>query len=507
MRRPSWSKQTDQQWDDSLELLHYFTIEGKHGDDAATPGQVEIFGCIVHGISDRLHIMTCTQYGKSLFVALACIVLSCMVGELVTVLAPTDEKASIIMRYYLDHIGDSIMFHQQLNKATRLERLQMETTKDRVVLRNKGGIFILSVQGGNSKKGFQAAMGEGSKIVILDEACLTPDDQESTVFRMGAGKVGFQYVKIGNPFYKDPPNSHFWKSSRDPNYVKISIDYNQALEEGRYRSDFIAEAKGKPLFSVLYENKFPAAAVQDKSGYYQLIPEKLMDMASLPEGMTLPLIGEKKMGIDIAGGGRNKSAITIRGDNVAMLAYHHETADPLVLITELDRIAKEHDIPIDDEHVFPDKTGAIAFCARMNELYPTKKDGSPNSFGTTVGGRPEEDDDPTKYTLKQSGDKDSIYLNVRAQISFRTQEWLQAGGKIDRANGGEAYDDSANVRYKVQSDKKLKIKSKEEMSDEGIESPDAWDSLALTFSKKRKAAQKVWKQKDVHTDEWGNATE
>ncbi len=40
-----------------------------------------------------------------------------------------------------------------------------------------------------------------------------------------------------------------------------------------------------------------------------------------------------------------------------------------------------------------------------------------------------------------------------------------------------------DVRWKTQSDKKIKIKSKDEMREDGIESPDNADAFMITFSK------------------------
>lgn len=474
---------TREQRDHALELLHYFQIEGRPADEVATEGQILLFAAIVFELSDRLHIMTCTQYGKSLFVAFACIILSCLEGHLVTVGAPTDDKASIIMRYYIQHIGDSVMFSEQLDKQTKLERLKMETTKERITLRNGGGIFIISVQAGNSQKGFEAAMGEGSSKVILDEACLIPDDNEATAFRMIAGKPAGTtlYVKIGNPFYKEAPYSHFFKSFRDPKYLKVDIDYHQALAEGRYSSAFIEEARQKPRFGVLYENRFPDTQTQDRNGFIQLITEATLDNAYLPDDISLPLIGEKRMGIDLAGGGRNYSTIVIRGDNVAKLVFRHQTADPLIVITKAAEIAASEGIPIDDRYIFPDKTGAIAWCARMNEIYPVGKDGHSNNFGIIVGTAPE----------KEENEEEKIYLNRRAQMSIRTAAWISRGGKLV---GKPHFDECLHIRYKTQSDKKMQIMSKDLMQKNGIESPDVWDALALTFAAKPQPKVKPYQQ-------------
>ncbi len=491
---------TNEQREIALDLLHLFKIDGKPADEVATEGQIQIFAAIVFRLSTRMHIMVSTQYGKSLFVALACIVLSCLEDELCTVVAPTDDKAAIIMRYYIAHIGDNVLFSEKLDKSTKIERLEMETTKDRIVLRknpetNKsGGIFIISVQAGNSKKGFAAAMGEGSKVVIQDESGLIPDENESTAYRMIAGKGDeVMYVKIGNPWFKDPPHSHFFKSYRDPRYLKIDIDYEQGLAEGRYMQEFIDEAKGKPFFSILYENKFPDTKVMDNAGFLQLITQATLDNAYVPSDINFPLIGEKRMGIDLAGGGANESVICVRGDNAAKIVWRHPTEDPLIVLTKAEEIAKQEGIPLDDRYIFPDKTGAVAFCARANELWPMGKDGHDNRFGFIAGGKPEEDDDASEFVLKKNGDKESIYLNARAQITMRAKRWMERGGKLI---GKPDFDEALIMRYKVQSDKKIVIISKKDLRENGIESPDRWDAFAMTFARKPdNVIHKTFKQK------------
>lgn len=475
-----------------MEMLSYFKIGDHSADEVATEGQIQIFAAIVLRLSDRLHIMTCTQYGKSLFIALACIVLSCMEGELITVVAPTDDKANIIMRYYQEHVGDNVLFFEQLDKQTKLERLRMETTKDRIVLRNKGGIFSISAQGGNSKKGVEAAMGEGSKTVILDEGGLLPDQQESTIFRMISGKGDeAMYVKIGNPFYKQPPRSHFWKSFRDPKYLKLNIDYRQAIAEGRYTSAFIEEAKDKPLFSILYENKFPETKSMDDGGFFQLLNQQTLDRAYLDPSFDLPIMGDKRMGIDVAGSlGRNYSTIVVRGANLAKIVFKGHTPDPLVLIPIAEKIAKDYDIPFDDESIFPDITGAIAFGARMNELYPMKKNGTSNKFGIVAGSEP----------FTEAGDVHKQYRNRRAQMNMKAGDWIDKGGKLQGGRYAseefptQLFDEALDIRYKVTSEKRIQMKSKEDMADEGIESPDVWDALCLTFAKGPKGTTSNWKQ-------------
>jgi antitoxin component YwqK of YwqJK toxin-antitoxin module len=81
-----------------------------------------------------------------------------------------------------------------LEKNTKLERLKQEESKERIILRNGGGIYCISAQSSRMKKSIEAAMGEGSDDAIIDEAGLINDESEATIFRMIAGKEdGFSF--------------------------------------------------------------------------------------------------------------------------------------------------------------------------------------------------------------------------------------------------------------------------------------------------------------------------
>ncbi len=78
-------------------------------------------------------------------------------------------------------------------------------------------------------------------------------------------------------------------------------------------------------------------------------------------------------------------------------------------------------------------------------------------------------------------------------MSMRAKKWIEQGGKLV---GKPDFDQALDIRYKIQTDKKIKIKSKQEMLEDGIESPDEWDAFALTIAKR--AAANTGRQ---HTEE------
>lgn len=486
--QPSYSALTIEQWNLSKDLLRLFKVDGKPANEVATSGQIELFGRIVFKVARRQYISTSTQYGKSLFIALACIVLTAIGdetgrGEDVKVLAPTDEKSMIIMRYYLQHLGDAPgLFSPLLSADNKIERLHQSATKDTIILKNGGKMQALTANAGNSQSGFESAMGEGGDVIIMDEAGLIPDVIEATVYRMIIGRGGRgMYIKVGNPFYR---GTHFQRSSRDPNYLKLIVDYKQAMREGRISKEDIDEARTKPFFDVLYECQFPGEKQIDTRGYTALYKEQQVDLAYLEQ--KIPLIGDKYLGGDVSHGGSNFSTLVVRAANIALLIFKEQTEDELILLTEIEVASKKYGFPLCSRHVFGDIIGSAALWGRANEMWPyCPQHGHDNRFGVNVGHGPDPELLPNGEVMvdDQTGKPIFKYLNKRAQLAFRGAEWLQRGGKLFPK---PEFDDLLGLRYKIQSDKKIKLKSKIEMLEEGIVSPDVADAFNLTFNAKPK---------------------
>lgn len=435
----------------ALGLLSLFKIDGKPANEVVTEGQLEIFHAIVSRKWDRVHIESSTQYGKSLFIALGCIVLACIEEEIVSIVAPTHDKAQIIMRYFIQHLSDHYLFHSQLEKDTPIDKLQMETSKERITLKNKGGIFTLSVQAGNSQKGFQAAMGEGSRIVIEDESALIPDQIEATIFRMGAGKKGFVYFKIGNPFYRN----HFYKSSIDPLYHKIRIDYHQGLKEGRYTEAFIEEARKKPHFNILYGNEFPPEDTTDEEGWTILFPSTLLEKAQNPD---VVMYGEKRLGVDVAEGGGDKNAEVLRGANRARVVKEFVSADTMSTVGIVINDFKE--LGVFDHNVFWDSLGVGkgGYDRLTEQLY-----------------RPF----PVKFS--EMANDDTQFANQRAECFWLGYKWLSEGGTLEPDS---RWEELSWIRYKVDSRGRIQIESKDRMRKRGFPSPNIADAFVSTFARK-----------------------
>lgn len=445
-----------------------------------------MFYCLVFRPYKYVEVICITQYGKTLITGLASLIISCIQGKMVAIVAPSKEKAKLSMRYYIEHIGDNPIFYEQLEKNTRLERLRQEESKERITLRNGGGIYALSVDQKNSKKTIEAAMGQGSPIVIQDESGLIEDETEATIFRMIIGKKDEDklYAKIGNPFYSDPPNSHFKQSWEDEAYHKIFIDGNQAVKEGRMDMYELMMLRKKPLAGILIDCEFPPENLMDRDGYLKLVVSNDLKFNEQSKEQILKMIQEErkleeqlkecsdsqqrvelrknlngipitKLGADI-GAGNDSNSYTIRKGNWAIKAGESKSSDVLVNVNAIIDLIDEYNIK--HENVNIDDTGVgKGVTARLIEL------------GYSVN----------KVEFGSKATDSETYHNLKAEIFWNAMLWIKEGGQFDM---NDNWNQITWIKYKQQSgEKKIIIKDKALLRKEYGKSPDDADSFALTF--------------------------
>lgn len=157
-----------------------------------------------------------------------------------------------------------------------------------------------------------------------------------------------------------------------------------------------------------------------------------------------------------------------RAENVAKVIYHKQMSDLMAFVTYSIRAMKDDGIEPGDA-VFVDVVGVgKGYYDRLRELAPKELPGV-DIVGVNFG------------EAAQDGD-DEDFSNLRAQAYWRTMMWINHGGKLVMHSGWE---ELLGIRWKYQQEKQIKIKSKEDMLKDGIESPDVADTLALTFSRRK----------------------
>jgi hypothetical protein len=442
-------------------VLELMKVNGRPASEMLTESQLRIFSALVIRRHRRVQVLMGTQAGKSMTVALAVVVLTALLGEDVVIVAPSTEKALIIMRYVIEHLGDHPIFFSKLEAKSKLERLQLEESKRRIRFRNGGSVFIVSTDEKNGSKKIEAAMGQGASVVIEDESGLISDDTEATIFRMLAGKgEAATYVKVGNPFYSQPPCSHFYASWFDPAYHRIFADYEVLLREGRYTPEFVEEARRKPMFSVLYACEFPDTSVTDGEGYTPIVAWDTLTLAAHTAKEVLASArakgGHPLLGVDV-GAGSDETVRVVRFGDMAAVIGRGKTPDLMGVVRLVEADMAMGILPRD---TFIDDIGVgRGVTDRLREK------GKP-VVAVNVG-----------EAAKLNPDS---FANLKAEMTWAMREWLVAGGKLDRANeaGWRAI---PQIRTKPASDRKLAVEPKDSLRARLGHSPDVADALILTF--------------------------
>jgi hypothetical protein len=211
--------------DDLIRLaLAHFQVEEKPAYEMLTPSQKVMFYYLISGDKHRIQIIASTQYGKSLVVALACLFLSCIDGILVAVVAPSTDKAKIIMRYYIEHLGDHSRLLAKLQRDTKLDRLKKEESKERILLNNGGGIFVISAQERNAMKSIESAMGYGcfayDEKIMTEKGEMPIGDFVKTKSKL---KVACYNEQTKEVKYKAVKN---WQTNKRKNRRMVKVHYN-----------------------------------------------------------------------------------------------------------------------------------------------------------------------------------------------------------------------------------------------------------------------------------------
>lgn len=441
-------------------LLNVFTDEYGNGY-TFTPTQIRIIDTIAKRRFPRTQLILPTQYGKSFAVAMGIILRVTTKPEKWAIVAPSQDKARIIMDYIIDHIFDDKVFYEQLEFEDTKEKLKQHRSRDRISFRNGGEVRVFSADAGNTKNTKKALMGYGGANIILDESAQISDELYSTVKRMLGGHKDNFLLEIGNPSFRN----HFYRTWHGKRYQKIFVDCWMALREGRYTEDFLNEMKEEAGFEWMYECKFPDADSLLPNGYRQLVSSNALEKAMVDE---IKPDDEAILGIDVAGTGSNKTVFVVRFPKTGYAFKADETLneDPEAQADIAEKLIKEYNIK--DYHVGVDAGGVghgLAFILKrrgyliQNVLFGERKEmGVPIANG---------------------------FANIKAVLFWRMRTWIiNEGGRIKRDN---SFMEVGWIAYKQNTSLKVQIEPKEAMikrkSEEGVkvESPDTADAFALTF--------------------------
>lgn len=460
-----------------------------------TKGQIELFRAIYERQYPRTQFDCYTQYGKSDTVSMAVLLRVTTFGEKWTVLGATKDKASIIIDKLIKHIFENeyTLSKFEIDEGESLDRIRRERRKDKLTFAvDKSGAIgtAIAMSADARRKGKDAGdilIGHGSQNLIEDDAALIPDHIHGKAMRMLGGHVDNFLLKITNSFgrnhaYKSAANSDNIYGTlgvdglgglpANPEFHRIVIDYQRGIEEGRITSEFIEEMRrtlDPVMFGILYACIYPPADMIEDGGWLPLLTEEQIQQAE-QRGAQLLSKGTKRAALDVAEG-TNFNSTVIRTDNIAKVHSKSQEKDLMKTAETFVKVLTEERITSNNASIDAVGIGSGVY-SRVKQLLAS------DELIAFKGG-----ESPTERTEEQKKLDPIEYYNLRAECFWKMRTWIIEGGAL------EAHPDWKQItklRYRVTSDKKIQIMSKEEMRVRNLiaisESTDTPDALSMTFT-------------------------
>lgn len=265
-----------------------------------------------------------------------------------------------------------------------------------------------------------------------------------------------EYIAIFVPWYwqdeyrREAPTD-FVLTDEEQKYMD---SYELDMEQMAWRRNKVTE-----LGDLLFKQEYPATAAEafQMSGHDPYIPAQLVVDA---RGAKAEGVGPKKLGVDPARFGDDRTSITFRQGRKVHWVRSYEKRSTMEVAGIVHKAIQE--------------VGADQCAVDVGGL------------GAGVYDRLEELVNHDRCHLVQvnsaSSPIDEVkYKNKRAEMWGETKLWLEAQ-PADLPDDDEMQADLTQIKYSYDSNNRLIMEKKEDMKKRGLRSPDKADSLGLTFA-------------------------
>ena len=461
-------------------LNEYFRINGERAGDKASEGQIAIVASIVfhHHISPRGACVAPTGYGKSEYVSMGVILRVYLYHEPFIIASVKFDTAEIIMKKVIEHIfdNDNLIAELEIDTTKHLSQLKRERNKQAINFKSGGGIRVISLHGTDSD--VSTAIGQHVPNLILDESPLLSPSKYLSVLKIleGTGDYNTTFLfELGNAVNR---NHFMYNVKINSKYLKHDISLQQAIDEKRMDVKSIDEKRGLPFFDQFYECKFPEEDEIDSHGYKQLLTTT--DIDAIMVGAAEINNDPQTLGVDVAGGG-DYNAYSARNPHLGWIVTKNKSNDTMTNVNEIERLIKESEAT--DEKTGEIKKLLIAERVNVDDI----------GIGRGVCDRAKEKQtNVNPVTVGMPSKEPDRYANQKADYYWRARLWVLAigkdGNKVNKLirydiNGIPVWYQLTWIKYKVNTDKVLKIEPKDELkSRNGNKSPDFAEAFMLTFA-------------------------
>jgi len=296
--------------------------------------------------------------------------------------------------------------------------------------------------------------------VIADEASGVLDELFNTM-EGSLTEKDILIILISNPTRLA---GYFWETHKKPDiaakWQHLQFDnISSPVVRDDYNQDIIdRHGRNSDEYRIRVLGKFPKADAVDDKGYIPILGAKDIKEIEVPN--TLEWIGEPIMGIDPAGGGRDKSVWVIRDQFKAAVVKEEKTSNKYTIAKITRTLAKIHKVKPERIVIDSFGIGTESAVELASEGFKIK--------AVNVGDTP-----------KKDSKERELYLNLRAQYFMALRKAILSGFELVR-NKAWVYE-LPTIKYCRNARGKIQILSKKEIRKDSGKSPDFSDATMLTF--------------------------
>lgn len=268
-------------------------------------------------------------------------------------------------------------------------------------------------------------------------------------------------ILISNPtrltgyFY----DSHKGQDAINWQHLQFSSEQSPFVDQPYVDRIITKHGKDSDEYRIRVLGEFPREDAVDNQGYVPLLGKS--DIKQIPIVDDNDFIGQVRLGIDIAGEGKDKTVWVARDAFKAKVVLEEVISNPKQISMRTLGLCEMYKIAAEDIYVDMFGIGAET----VKELYFSGFYGN----SVMVGDKPDDDEDIERF------------LNKRACFYFRLRKWIKSGGELERHKAWE--EELTSVRYRRSSGhQRIQIMPKKEARSKGYHSPDHTDALMLTFA-------------------------
>jgi len=292
-------------------------------------------------------------------------------------------------------------------------------------------------------------------MVVVDEASGISEE----IFEAMDGLKPERVLMLGNPLRL---SGRFANSFKSPYVSKMVISAFDTpnLQSGENLIPGLVNTEDVERYAHRYGEDSDVYRVRVLGEFPQAEEDALISIDDVAKAMEREVSvkpqWEKKMGVDIARYGNDRTIAVIRHMEKVTRKEMIPSGDLMSAVGQVMRIAKE-------ERILPRNINIDVIGYGAGVVDRLREQGW-NVNGINVA---EKAEDPERHG------------NMRAEMYVRLKEWLK---NADLPKDDDFYE-MANLKYHFNSKGQMFLESKEDMRARGLESPDTADALALTFSK------------------------